>query len=213
MQFNKQSIYPVQLSDTETMDFTCYHYIHRQNDPELVEKLSNGSLFQVVHPVTQEAAPITYPCLFEDADKKFMVIFNPNKAIDSADVSPELFAGATTDYNEYTIRVTHYLTEFFEKINILDSNRLDTEVECVKVLTHTLLHEQNGQKPVRLYYHEQDNKAFITVITDDQPAATDYSQELVDVVHNRLKETLHLPTGQVFKIDANWAIDHLDLRG
>ncbi|MBF0780838.1 MULTISPECIES: CpXC domain-containing protein [unclassified Granulicatella] len=213
MLFKKETTYPITLDNNQTLPWTCYHYINRQQDTHLIDKLASGELFHIKHPKTQETIPFTYPCLFEDTQKQFLVFFIPDNVVPLEELSTQLFEGTHNDYSQYTIRVTTYLTEFLEKINILDYGMLDTEVECVKLLTHTLLQEQQLiQKPVRLYFYEQNNKPAIAIVTDEHPSVSEYKKELVDIVHQRVNEQLYLSTGCIHHVDANWAIDTLQLR-
>lgn len=213
MPFKKESTYPIKLDEHHTTIGTCYHYIHRQKDAHLIDKLASGELFHFTHPTTQEAIPFTYPCLFEDAQKHYVVFFIPDENIPLNELTPQLFEGTQSDYSQYTMRITTHLTEFLEKINILDFGMLDTEVECVKLLTHTLLQEQKlVEDPMHLYFYEQNNHPAIAIVTNDTPVMSEYKQELVDIVHQRVHKHLHLPSGQIHHVDANWAINALDLR-
>ncbi|NEW66186.1 hypothetical protein GMA06_04110 [Granulicatella sp. zg-84] len=210
--FKKQANYPLTNQHNQTFEATCYHYINKQEQPDIAKALYEGTLFQAHDPHTNEVTSFTYPCLYEDSQKKFLVFFIPNDTVAFEDVSATMFEGGTNDYSDYTLRFTNYVTEFYEKINILDSQLLDTEVECVKLFTHTLLQEQNQLKEnTHLFFHEESGKPFIMVLSPNNQARVDYNQDLVDIVHNRIENKLHLPKGQLFHVNGKWAIDALDL--
>lgn len=95
MVFKSQSNYPVAITENFSVNFTCNHYINKQRHPELVAQLAQGTLFLFENPKTKEITPIPYPCLFEDTDKQYMVIFMPEHVMPVSEVTPELFEGAT----------------------------------------------------------------------------------------------------------------------
>lgn len=104
------------------------------------------------------------------------------------------------------------MQDFLEKINILDSQLLDTEFECVRLLTHTLLTEQQRiTEPAFLFFHEENHKHYISVFSNNEHHLVDYNPELVHIVHSRYADKLHLPKGQVHCVDKQYAIKTLEL--
>lgn len=210
--FKAQSHYPVAVTENFSVNFTCYHYINKDNHTDLVKKLADGTLFLFENPQTKEVTPIPYPCLFEDTQKQYMVIFMPEHVMALNDVTPSLFEGASPDVTDFTIRLCTNIQDFLEKINILDSQLIDTEFECVRLLTHTLLTEQHQiSEPSFLFFHEENNKHYISVFSNDTQQLVDYNPELVSIVHSRIGDKLHLPKGHVHCVDRQFAIDALEL--
>lgn len=212
MTFQKQAQYPIKLSENESTFFTAHHYINRQQDAHLLADFASGKLFQLTHPTTQEIVHVPFPCLFEDEINQFLVFYIPDSSVPFEEISPSLFEGTAGDYTHYTIRLTTHLTEFFEKINILETPYRDTEVECVKLLTHTLFQEQQSDNALGFYFYLHDNIPSIAIATQSGTLTADYKPELVDIVNNKLGEALNLPKGKLFQVNGDWAIEQLDLR-
>lgn len=212
MFFPKQSIYPVPINEQKTIPFTCYHYISKQKTPELLTSLAQGMLFQVINPENGHVAPIQYPCVYEDTDNQFLVFFNPENQLPIESMAIEHFEGLTENYSDYTIRVTTTLPTFFEKINILNFGFRDTEVECVKVLTHALLTEQQPSfKEATLLFFDEENVPLFATLNGDDQSVTQYRPELINVVNERLGEQLNLQRGIIQHVNTQWAIDALQL--
>lgn len=212
MTFKSQSHYPIAVTETFSVNFTCYHYINKNTHSHLMEKLIDGSLFQFTNPQTKEVSTIPYPCFYEDDRKKFGVLFIPDSLMPKEKATPSLFEDATNDYSDYHLRVTESLADFFEKINVLDSGMLDTEFECVKLLTHTLLTEQNEiSEPSYLFFHEENNLPFIAVFADGKHKSVAYNPHLVKIVHDRFASKLHLEKGKVHCVDKAFATKTLEL--
>ncbi|MBS4770821.1 hypothetical protein KG090_06665 [Carnobacteriaceae bacterium zg-ZUI240] len=211
MRFKKQAIVPLQIDEKSTIDFTCYHVLSKTKDTHLLEKLFNGDIFHVQHPQTNEHLPVMYPCAYIDENKKFIVLFNPEESIPHEQLSTSLFDGLPDDISDYTLRETHYLTEFYEKLNVLDYGLRDTEMECVKLLTHTLFKEQYPEKEiVHTFFFDDNGIPSFTFVSKDNQETTPYRQELVDVVNERV-HTLDLPKGNIHIVSPHWAIKALNL--
>lgn len=211
MQFKRESILPITLSQ-QTVDFTCHHYISKQKTPDLLNKLSTGELFQVTDTKTNVISPVQFPCVYEDTQKQFLVFYNPNNTIDSEQFGISLFEDLTEDYSHYNLRVTTTLADFFEKINVMDAQQLDTEVEAVKILTFTLLKEQQPQlKDFNLHFYDVNGERAFVVLSKDGQTLTQYRPELVNIVTKKLGDKLHLSKGVLHHVNVKWAIDVLEL--
>lgn len=213
MVFQKQSQYPLNDTQGNTFTFICHHYINVQQEPQLLEELAQGNLFKFTNPQTGEVSPIPYPCLLEDEEKQLLIYFIPEGSVKSDSIAPALFEGATNDYSNYTIRLCESVTAFMEKINIFFAGYLDTEVECVKILTHALISEQHPNLQLSyMLFNETSDGAKIMIVTSDGIQQADYNEELVTIIKERVGDQLYPEKGQLHLIDSNWAADALQLR-
>ena len=60
-------------------DFAIWNSINTALEPELKEKVMNGSLFRTVCPHCGQAIDVVYPCLYHQVEEKRMIYYAPGE--------------------------------------------------------------------------------------------------------------------------------------
>lgn len=148
------------MSKPNTAQITCpqcgtafeieqWNVINAQKQPELCEKIMNGSLFLQTCPHCGTRVHAAYTCIYSNEEKKFLVSFQPS----------EQEPAATPIVPNYTLRLEHTLLGFFERIRILEYGLDDLTIDMVRYLLTAQLSRQFPEKHItRLSFDNADNE-------------------------------------------------------
>ena len=148
------------MSKPNTVSITCpdcgtpfeieqWNVIHAQKQPELREKIMNGSMFLQTCPHCGTRVHSVYTCIYSNDEKKFLVSFQPS------DKEP----AATPFVPDYKLRLEHTLLGFFERIRILECGLDDLTLEMVRYLVTAQLSRQFPEKHItHLLFDNADNE-------------------------------------------------------
>ena len=100
-----------------TFDIEQYNVINAQTQPELREKLRDGSMFLQTCPRCGTHMHAAYTCVYSNDEKKFLVSFQPST--EKPAVTPLM--------PQYKLRLERTLAGFLERIRILEAE-LDDEL-------------------------------------------------------------------------------------
>ena len=116
---------------------TVYDSINVANDPQLKEKVKNGSLFIWECPDCGSLNLAPHQTLYHDPDNKLMVWYTPeNVALSQEQMN--LFGEKLKDY---TLRRTEDIGSLIEKVSIHDAGLDDVVIEMCKYVTKMELAE------------------------------------------------------------------------
>ena len=107
-------------------------------DPELKNRVRDGSLFIWECPYCGRRSVAVTETLYHDPSAKLMVWLLPGTAEPSAEAQ-----AAVRDLEGYTLRVVREVGELIEKVNIADAGLEDTIVEMCKWVTKRELASKN----------------------------------------------------------------------
>lgn len=109
-------------------------------DPELKERVRDGSLFVWECPCCGTRNLARYETLYHDPDSKLMVWLLPGIAM-----PPKAVEDAVKDLDGYTLRLVRDPGELVEKVNIHQAGLEDTVMEMCKWVTRRELEEKNPE--------------------------------------------------------------------
>ncbi len=144
-----------------TFDIEQYSVINAQTQPELREKLLNGSMFLQTCPRCGTHMHAAYTCVYSNDEKKFLVSFQPS--MEKPAVTPLM--------PQYKLRLERTLVGFLERIRILEAELDDVTIEMVKYLVTAQLTRQFPNKTItRLLFVSADNENVFFQYDDNNPA-------------------------------------------
>ena len=145
-----------------TFDIEQYNVINAQTQPELREKLLNGSMFLQTCPRCGTHMHAAYTCVYSNDEKKFLVSFQPS--MEKPAVTPLM--------PQYKLRLERTLAGFLERIRILEAELDDVTIEMVKYLVTAQLTRQFPNKTItRLLFVSADNEnVFSNTMTTIPPS-------------------------------------------
>lgn len=120
-----------------------YRSVNADEDPELKEKVKDGSLFIWECPRCGVHNLTGADFLYHDPGKKLMIWLLPGKADSVSESRLEKIAG---NLDNYTLRRVDDAGSLVEKVNIFDSGLDDMVVEICKYVTKMELAEKAGDK-------------------------------------------------------------------
>lgn len=108
-------------------------------DPELKNRVKDGSLFVWECPYCGHRNLALYQTLYHDPDSKLMVWLLSGQA-----QPPEQVAEAVKQLEGYTLRIVREVGDLIEKVNLHDAGLDDTVLEMCKWVTRRELAEKNS---------------------------------------------------------------------
>ena len=112
---------------------SLYKSINVAQDPELKDKVKNGSLFAWKCPECGEMNLVKYATLYHDPASKLMVWLLPGGSTKDAQV--EQANQQISGLSDYTLRLVGDIGSLMEKVNILDAGLDDVAIEMRKYVT------------------------------------------------------------------------------
>lgn len=110
-------------------DIKIYSSINVREDPDLKEKVSDGSLFVWTCPTCGHRTLLRYPVLYHDPESRLMIWLTYDKYAESQ--AKKVFDGMDS-LNDYTGRLVGDVGSLIEKVHIFDCGLNDLAVEMCK---------------------------------------------------------------------------------
>ena len=195
-------------------DFAIWNSINTALEPELKEKVMNGSLFRTVCPHCGQAIDVVYPCLYHQVEEKRMIYYAPGEdAMREAQAAfSEGTAGPVSEDKPvgsgYINRVVGSLFDLQEKVSIFDAGLDDRVVEICKVLIGSELQDTQPDAVFDdlLYYHVPEMGGRLALMREGAMFA---SVALPDDVYREVAgryRPLLSATGDDTVIDMEWVM-------
>jgi DNA-directed RNA polymerase subunit M/transcription elongation factor TFIIS len=121
-----------------------YQRINVAANPELKEKVKNGSLFIWECPKCGKINLAKYSILYHDPQEKLMIWLLPKG--ESVDKQIKIADGQTDLLEEYTLRKVNDISSLIEKVNIADAGLDDIVMEMCKYVTKMEIGEKEPDK-------------------------------------------------------------------
>lgn len=139
----------------EVYDIETFDSISVCEDPDLKDRCLSGDIFQYECPHCHETYMLSYPCLYSDSEKKFMVWLADENFIEGA-INDSVIK--QLDGRGFILRRSEDITSFIEKIQILDDGVDDRAVELAKYDSYIdYVNNRGGKEVSGLYYHGKEN--------------------------------------------------------
>ncbi|MBF6978985.1 CpXC domain-containing protein [Tuanshanicoccus lijuaniae] len=185
--------------------------INTRRQPELKQKLLDGTLLMFECPDCGAKRRITTQVLYHDPDKKLLFFVAPTYATEHESINEqlnELIYSMGLSLDDYHMRIMIETAELMEKVQIFDSRLVDTEIELVKALTDGLFLQENSDKKIRnrYFYLNQDNQPKFLYLTEDDQLMVEFNQQLLDFIRSKFHKAIdNTPKGRFLIINHHWA--------
>lgn len=174
-----------------------YDIISADEQPEIRDKVLDGSLFEYVCPHCGAVTPVMYPLLYTDRPGKYMISLREE--------GKENFSQEIMD--AMTCRCVYDPSVLKEKILLFDHGMDDRALEILKILRSQQIHERNPEMEVEaLFYYPVEGEDRLEVFSRGVSQGTvrmdnELYEGIKDVILPGLDETLLKET----VIDSAWA--------
>lgn len=129
-------------------DLDAYGSINVSQDPDLKEKVKDGSLFVWECEACGSKNLLAAETLYHDPDKKLMIWLLPlgTMASDQAESLGAQLSKIAESLDDYTLRRVSDVGSLIEKVNLVDAGLEDVVIEMCKYVTKVELAEKGGEK-------------------------------------------------------------------
>ena len=152
----------------EKSEITIYKSINISGNPELKEKLRDGSLFIWECPHCHQANLARYETLYHDPEKKIMIWLMPSG--DLSETQMQAIANHTRAMGGYRLRLVKDVGALMEKLLIFDAGLDDMAVEMCKYVTkmemmsgNRGMQEQLASAPIH-FHRTEDNDGMKSLV-------------------------------------------------
>lgn len=186
-------------------DIETYDSISVATDPDLKEKCLSGEIFQYECPHCHETYMLSYPCLYIDAEKKFLLWLSDEDYLKEVSV---LSVNKELNDKGFTLRRCLDIKSFIEKLQILDDGLDDRAVELAKYDSYIdYINNRKGTDVEGIYYHGFENDILKINIKNDDRGLTvmiPYTALLEEMEGHR--DLFELDNMSFPVVDAKWII-------
>lgn len=157
-----------------TADVTIYKSINVSENPELKEKVLDGSIFVYQCPQCGQANLAKYETLYHDPDKKIMIWLCPGG--EKSESEMRAIANHAKAMGDYTLRMVEDVRSLMEKVYIFEAGLDDVVIEMCKYVTRAEMAAKAGEEqatqilnlPMHFYKKgEQEGVEYITLSFPD----------------------------------------------
>jgi len=127
-------------------EITFFNGINTREDPELKDKVKDGSLFLWECPHCGKTNLVSGQVIYHDPDEKLMFWLLPPGSVpeDKVAIIENSLLEASQTLEGYTFRRVDDAGSLIEKVNIFDSGLDDTVIEIVKYVTKMEMAQKGG---------------------------------------------------------------------
>lgn len=171
------------MSKSEIAKYTCpncfkvsdvkaWKSVNVDIDPELKQKVLNGSIFNFQCPSCHVYKKFFYTFLYHDMTRKFMIYLKPASEKRFADISLDDLQKQTITpvrhfYSGYRLRAVPTHNRLKEKILIFDEGLDDRTIELIKGLTWINYLSRQGVRKLDVFFSGADTQKEIPIIYFD----------------------------------------------
>ena len=197
----------------EKAEITIYKSINTAENPELREKISNGSLFIWKCPHCGQANLAKYESLYHDPDGKIMIWLMPSG--DLPETQMQAISNHAKAMGDYRLRRVEDVGELMEKVLIFDAGLDDMAVEMCKYVTKMEMSAKKsaGQENLAdtpFHFHRIEDIDGMKCLVFIYPSAGQMMS--LNVGYNVYEDSIGIlqrnpdiiPQGTFLKIDRNW---------
>lgn len=187
------------------VEFTYYDSINSRQNPELKQKLLDGSLYEISCNRCGAKLRDTYSLLYHDPDKKFMVYgVHPDsiyKVVQTYDIMRE---NNPLIRDNYRLRIVPSPTRLREKVAILNADLDDRVIEIYKYLdVESIKAVEPEANATKAYFYIENGKNMLEFDTN-YPLSKQISADNYDFIKSMYFEEIDL-SAENYIIDSEWA--------
>ena len=142
-------------------EIKIYKSINVSSDPDLKEKVRDGSLFVWECPECGGLNLAKYETLYHDPEKKLMIWLLPGGDLPESEMAAIM--NHTSAMGDYTLRRVGDVTSLMEKVLIFDEGLDDRVIEMCKYVTRLELAEKGADPDTPLHFYRSDGEKFLTL--------------------------------------------------
>ena len=197
--------------------FRIWKSINTQLDPEMKEKVKDGSAFTFTCPECNNQTTVDYGFLYHQMEDSIMIAYAPDDA--SAEMYYGLFTGKQKlpkemenvfAEGEYITRITSSVNSLREKIIIFENGLDDRLIEFYKLLVITQISEQlPDDENIALLYSHGDTPSFEILSPNKYIGSTQFSKEAYDYIVKNMSDMIPDIRHDVPIIDTDYAMNLL----
>ena len=195
----------------EESNFIIWDSINTVLNPEMVDQVKQGNIFNFIRPKCGEVTQVIYPFLYNMMDKSMMIYYVMEEEVDDTikmlDSLKELQEKTGVKYR--VVCNPNYLQE---KIRIFEDDRDDRIIEIMKLVFEANFVDSpqyNGENYNDMIYLNQDGKKTIAILNDGViVCGYDASDEVYENFCQLSKE--FLDDKDEYLIDREWAFSYLE---
>ncbi len=192
-------------------EFKLWTTIDIYSDPKMRDAVLSQSLFSYKCDGCGYAAPLNYPCVYNDPKNKLVFYVFPNykdehlQQLDNAQTQKMLDDG-------YVFRVVRSGNELAEKIVIFDHELDDRVIELCKLYMVRELKKQRSDFKVMSAYYNHGKEGHLVVVFDENgkgvtaPLPEDMYEKMKDSFASYLED---YPSEEELVVDVQWALEAL----
>lgn len=190
-----------------------YKSINTADDPELKDRVRNGSLFIWECPECHQANLAKYECLYHDPEKKIMVWLMPSG--DLSETQMQAVSNHARAMGDYKLRLVGDVGELMEKVLIFDAGLDDMAVEICKYVTKMeLMSKKNAGEAsladIPFHFHRIEENEGVKYLVFIYPS--DGRMMSINIGYNVYEDSSGIlqrnpdiiPGGTFLKIDRDW---------
>jgi len=138
------------------LEFNIWSTINTKENPEIIEEVKEREIFRKECPNCKKITEINYNTLYHDVERKFMVDHINNKGSIEEDLEIQAML-KNNELDGYKLRITRSLSDFIEKITILEKNLDDYIIEFMKTIIINQTPEDMKQDLKKIYFFDLEN--------------------------------------------------------
>lgn len=173
-------------SCTEKVEAELLRGVNVSENPEYREKIMDESIFEWQCPNCSHKSTISYPFLYHDEQKKFMVYLIPESC--NIDLKAKVLSQEFPELLDIKKRVVSFANSLKEKILIFESSLDDVAIELTKLALSRVIKEKNSVSLLSGYFHvldDKNNKIDFVFFKDETSEVSHYNTR-IDVYRKSL---------------------------
>ncbi len=191
----------------EIYDINTYDSVNVKEDPDLKERCLSGDIFQFECPHCHNTYMLSYPCLYNDSDKKFMVWLGDEEFVENSG-SNNIFEKLNN--SGFILRRCEDINSFIEKLQILDDGIDDRAVELAKYdsyIDYINNRKGNSEDVSGIYYHGIENDILkINIKNNDRGLTIMIPYEALVAEMDSHKDMFNVDNIKFPLVDSKWII-------
>lgn len=195
-------------------EFAIWESINVKLCPEAKERVITGDLFQFECPDCHTKMRVSYPTLYHDPEKKYMIYCipagaDPKKSAELTDSAEKTMAANRENkaMAGYRYRMTDSVNALREKVLLFENDLDDRVVEIMKFFTVAGLLEKSPEVKIGGAYfgmNKDGSEWYVEVLCQDGVRASGLKKEFYERIRADFAEVLHGSGETPAKVDADW---------
>ena len=198
-------------------EFTIWHSINSQLDPEAKVDMMSGKIFEFVCPHCKSVHNVDYGFLYHQMEDQIMIQYSTTdedatKGIEIFEemTNDDMIGGLTIDV-DYTYRIVRSQNQLREKVYIFDQGLDDRVIELMKVFMISQLSQSNPELEIEEMFLEMTEagpESFAIRLRDGHWGSTEFAQDLYDAIQDKFIKDSD-DGKKEYMVNIRWAFEKL----